>query len=162
MKRSMTCLVAALGTFAFASVAMAQSSLPNPQLTPGAINPNVNQSNINQTICVRGWTATVRPDESYTETLKKQQIRQYGYSDMRLRDYEEDHLIPLELGGSPTSPRNLWPQPRHPSDGWTAAMKDQLENGLSRMVCRGEIGLDNARSAIASDWRRAYQMYIGQ
>ena len=30
-----------------------------------------------------------------------------------ISDYEEDHLIPLELGGSPTSPLNLWPEPGH-------------------------------------------------
>jgi hypothetical protein len=26
------------------------------------------------------------------------------------KDYEEDHLISLELGGAPRDPKNLWPQ----------------------------------------------------
>jgi hypothetical protein len=29
--------------------------------TPGAFDPDVTQSTIDQTICVSGWTATVRP-----------------------------------------------------------------------------------------------------
>lgn len=162
MKNALICLVVATAILASAPMAMAQSSQPNPRLTPGAINPNVTQENIKQTICVHGWTATVRPDESYTENLKKEQIGQYGYWDHRLRDYEEDHLIPLVLGGSPTSPENLWPQPRFPSDGWTSDMKDHLEARLGKMVCRGQIGLDAARQAIATDWRQAYMQYIGR
>jgi len=51
------------------------------------------------------------PPENYTHELKIEQIREYGYSDINLRDYEEDHLIPLELGGNPTDPKNLWPEP---------------------------------------------------
>jgi hypothetical protein len=79
------------------------AALPNPRLTPGALNPAVTQANIDETICRRGgYTKSIRPDEGYTEGLKREGIRQYGYSDHRLRDYEEDHLIPLELGGSPS------------------------------------------------------------
>src|SRR5438552_2228471 len=75
--------------FAVPPAAMAQSSLPNPTLTPGAINPAVTQDNIDRTICVPGWTHTVRPPREYTEQLKREQIREYGYADHRLRDYEE-------------------------------------------------------------------------
>lgn len=35
--------------------------LPRHDLTPGAIDPRVTQSNIRSTICRRGYTATVRP-----------------------------------------------------------------------------------------------------
>ena len=96
---------------AFTCQAHAQSPLPNSELTPGAINPDVTQQTIETTICVRGWTRLVRPPENYTEALKREQIKTYGYDDRRLRDYEEDHLIPLALGGAPTDPRNLWPEP---------------------------------------------------
>jgi hypothetical protein len=72
---------------------------PDPSCQPGAINPDVTQSSIDDTICVSGWTATVRPPTSYTNALKAQQIGEYGYADTALSDYEEDHLIPLELGG---------------------------------------------------------------
>lgn len=81
---------------------------PDPALTPGATSPAVTQSNIDATICRPRWTRTVRPPEGYTERLKRAQIRTYGYRDRRLRDYEEDHLIPPELWGAPASPQNLW------------------------------------------------------
>lgn len=136
-------------------------SLPNPALTPGAVNPAVTQANIGSTICVRDWTRTVRPPERYTERLKWEQIRAYGYSDRRLRDFEEDHLIPLDLGGSPTDPRNLWPEPRNPADGWGARRKDRLEVTLARDVCRGTLTLDAARKAIATNWKAAYVRYVG-
>jgi hypothetical protein len=58
---------------------LAQSSLPDPALTPGAINPAITQSDIQSTICVRGWTRTVRPPRQYTDRLKAEQIREYGY-----------------------------------------------------------------------------------
>jgi len=48
-----------------------------------------------------------------------------GY-DRTMRDYEEDHLVPLEVGGNPHDPRNLWPEPLH--GPWNARMKDRLEN----------------------------------
>jgi hypothetical protein len=40
----------------------------------------------------------------HTSALKRQQIRQFGYADQRMSDYEEDHLVPLGLGGSPDQP----------------------------------------------------------
>ncbi len=52
------------------------ADLPDPALTPGAINPDVTQANIGSTVCVRGWTKTVRPPASHTNRLKKFQIRQ--------------------------------------------------------------------------------------
>jgi hypothetical protein len=142
------------------STARAQS-LPNPSLTPGAINPSVTQQNISSTICERGWTATIRPPEPYTEKLKREQIAAYGYGDHRLRDYEEDHLIPLDLGGAPSDPRNLWPQPHLGPNEWGSYAKDRLEARLNELVCDGALLLDTARAAIASDWIAAYRKYIG-
>ncbi len=136
-------------------------ALPDPNMTPGAVNPSVTQSNIDATICVRGWTRTVRPLESYTDPLKRRQIETYGYSDRQLADYEEDHLIPLELGGAPSDPRNLWPEPHQLADGWGSYSKDRLENRLNELVCSGQLSLNAARSAIASDWIVAYQRYVG-
>jgi hypothetical protein len=134
---------------------------PNHHRTPGALNSNVTQANIHSTICVTGYTRTIRPDEGYTERLKRAQIRAYGYSDRRLRDYEEDHLVSLELGGSPDDPRNLWPQPHHVAGGWGSYAKDRLENKLHRLVCKGRLSLADARRAIANDWVGAYKQYVG-
>ena len=136
-------------------------ALPDPQLTPGAASAAVTQSNIHRTICRYGYTRTVRPPEAYTESLKRHQIREYGYRDLWLSDYEEDHLIPLELGGSPTSPENLWPEPWHVAGGWGAYRKDRLENRLNHLVCTGRLTLRAAQGAIATDWIAAYRHYDG-
>ncbi len=124
--------------------------LPDPNCTPGAMYPAVTQSTIATTICVSGWTKTIRPPVSYTDELKTQQIAQYGYSDTKLADYEEDHLISLELGGHPTDPRNLWPEPRYGSPN--AVNKDKVENYLKAQVCSGKMSLADAQKGIAADW----------
>ncbi|WP_420713822.1 hypothetical protein [Streptomyces sp. NRRL WC-3742] len=136
-----------------ASCSQAYLPLPDPTCTPGAYNPDVTQSTISSTICVSGWTATVRPPTSYTNALKVQQIAQYGYSDTNTADYEEDHLVPLELGGAPRDPNNLWPEPRYGTQ--TATSKDSVETKLKNAVCGGRVTLSAARSAIASDWTTA-------
>jgi hypothetical protein len=128
----------------------ARGLLPDASCTPGATNPSVTQDTIHRTICVTGYTKTIRPPVSYTERLKRQQISQYGYSDTRLSDYEEDHLIALELGGSPTDPRNLWPEAHAPSPG--SFQKDRLENYLNKQVCSGAMTLSAAQTAITTDW----------
>jgi hypothetical protein len=99
----------------------------------------------------------VRPPSSYTTALKRAQIAQYGYADTWLADYEEDHLIPLELGGDGYAAGNLWPEPYAGSAG--ARAKDRLENALHRLVCDGQLGLRAAQQAIASNWYTAYQIY---
>lgn len=125
-------------------------SLPDPRCTPGVINPGVTQANITTTICKSGWTATIRPPASYTNKLKREQITAYGDTDTHTTDYEEDHLISLELGGGPDDPRNLWPEP-HPSPN----PKDKIENDLHRAVCSHRVALAAAQAAIASDWTTA-------
>ena len=127
--------------------------LPDPSCQPGATNPDVTQSTIASTICVSGWTATVRPPTSYTTPLKVQQIAAYGYADTSTADYEEDHLIPLELGGAPRAATNLWPEPRYGTK--TAATKDTIENKLKTAVCNHTVTLAQARHAIATNWPTA-------
>jgi hypothetical protein len=134
------------------------SDLPDPNLTPGAIDPAITQENIQSTVCVRGYTRTVRPPAHYTNKLKKKQIRQYGYDDRNPKHYEEDHLIALSIGGNPRDPRNLWPEPR--KSEWNARRKDDLEYVLYRMVCRREISLVDAQHKMASNWIDAYKKYV--
>ncbi|AUG75102.1 hypothetical protein CFP65_0118 [Kitasatospora sp. MMS16-BH015] len=127
--------------------------LPDPSCTPGALNPSVTQDTIYSTICVSGWTATVRPSTTYTNKLKVQGIAAYGYSDTNLSDYEEDHFIPLELGGAPKDPANLWPEPH--SGSATSSQKDGVETKLKNAVCAGKVQLADAQDAIATDWTTA-------
>jgi hypothetical protein len=64
--------------------------------------------------------------------------------------FEEDHVVPLELGGAPAGPANLWPQPR--TGTTTAGKKDVEENALNRAVCNGRIKLADAQRKIVADW----------
>jgi len=127
----------------------ASSSAPAPSsagtvLPVGALNPDVTQSNIATTICVRGWTATVRPPETYTTTLKVRQLAALAYADQNPADYEEDHIIPLELGGAPHDDANLRPE------AWPAAhTKDKEEDRLRAAVCSGALTLDAGRQEMA-------------
>jgi len=153
------CLTLATGGAAPAQPAPEGRLRPDPMITPGAIDPTVTEANIHATICRTGWTRAIRPPLPYTEALKRRQIEEYGYRDRRLGHYEEDHLIPLSLGGSPTDPRNLWPQPRHAAGGWDAARKDDLELWLHDLVCQGRMSLAEAQRAIAADWVRTYRRH---
>lgn len=126
---------------------------------PGAINPAVTQANIHQTVCVSGWTKTIRPPASYTNRLKFKQMAALGIAG-KPSDYEEDHLVSLEIGGNPTSPDNLWPEPWVGKYG--AHAKDRLENALKRDVCSGKMTLAEAQHEIATDWIGTYQKRFGQ
>jgi len=124
---------------------VAHDGLPDRSCTPRVVA--VDDANV---LCGPGYrTSSVRPPQAYTEALKRRQLRAYGYYAGRaLRLYEEDHLIPLELGGDPTAPCNLWPQ-AHATSRW----KDAVENAARREVCAGRMGLDEAQASMAADWR---------
>ncbi|WP_055589655.1 hypothetical protein [Peterkaempfera griseoplana] len=141
------------GTAQAATCSQSRLPLPDPTCTPGVYNSAVTQSTINSTICVSGWTATVRPPTTYTNPLKAQGIIDYGYADTNMADYEEDHFIPLELGGSPRDPGNLWPEPY--SGTQTAHTKDGVETKLKNAVCDGRITLSAARTAMKNNWTTA-------
>ena len=132
--------------------------LPDALLTPGAIDPSITQENIQQTVCVKGYTKTVRPPTYFTNRLKKSQIREYGFADHDPSNYEEDHLIPLSIGGHPTDERNLWPQARRSE--WGADKKDQLEVVLYKLVCSGRVPLADAQREMAQDWISAWKRYV--
>jgi hypothetical protein len=116
----------------------------------------VTQANIDDTICIAGWTRTVRPPSAYTTGLKIAQIALYGYEDQDRSHYQEDHLVPLQLGGAPRDPRNLWPLPLEIPlpDGTTlrGLEKDDLGDFLKAKVCARTLPLDEAQRAIAGDW----------
>jgi len=138
-------LVSAAGLLTYALVGCGRRSanvgavLASALRTPGVLNAAVTQATIGATICRRGWTATVRPPTSYTNALKVQQMAAYGETGSPSA-YQEDHLISLELGGDPTDPRNLWPEP-YPR----ASDVDRIENDLNARVCRGALPLAEAQ-----------------
>ena len=147
-------IVVGVGGYAFAQ----SNALPDRRYTPGAIDQRVTQDNIHNTVCIKGYTDQVRPDKQYTNRLKRQQLRQFAYADQNPKNYEQDHLIPLNIGGNPTDTRNLWPQPR--VGEWSADKKDDLEFVIYKMVCHGEISLQQAQSMMATDWIQAYKELV--
>jgi hypothetical protein len=121
-------------------------SRPDPRCTPGALNPTVTQATIDRTICVPGWTDSVRPPESITEQEKAASIAAYGGGGS-MGDYEYDHFVALELGGATNDPRNLWPEP-----GASPNPKDAVEYELNQKVCAGQMSLARAQRAIVANW----------
>jgi hypothetical protein len=101
--------------------------LPDVSCTPGAVNPDLTQRTITQTICRSGWTKSVRPASYLTSRMKAESARSYGVA----RDVrgEYDHLVSLELGGAPDDPRNLWFEP-----GSIPNPKDAVENKMNDAV----------------------------
>jgi hypothetical protein len=158
----MSKVIAVVMALSVMSAVVTDWNLPVKVITPGVTNPAVTQANIQSTICVSGWTATIRPSSSYTTNLKAKQLSDaYQYEvaayGTDLGNYEEDHLISLELGGNPTDPKNLWPQPYA---GQNSHKKDALETKLKTLVCTGKIKLAVAQKAIASNWVNAYKTYV--
>lgn len=149
---------AAVAAFVALSVGAQSSWLPNPTLTPGAINPAITQANIHRTICVRGWTKTVRPPARYTDRLKRRQLAAEDLGNVNPRSMEEDHRVPLEVGGAPRDPKNLWPQ--RWQGQWGAHTKDRLENWAHRQICSGKMTLAQGRAIFLGNWIAAYKKYL--
>jgi hypothetical protein len=123
-------------------------------ITYCAFNPAVTQATIATTICASGWTATVRPPSSYTSSLKVEQLTAFGYADQNPRDYEEDHRVPLELGGAPRDTSNLSPE-----RGASPNPKDSAENTARADVCAGRITLQQEQVAFVATWLAPYPGY---
>jgi hypothetical protein len=131
-----------VASVAVSSAGATRIVVADPQLTPGTRNPAVTQATISRTICVKNWTATIRPPSSWTTALKIRQMRAYHlHGDPA--NYEEDHLISLELGGAPKDERNLWPEPQP-----RAGDVDRIETSLKRAVCDGTMKLRAAQREI--------------
>jgi len=128
---------------------MHQKAQPQATTIPTKItlNPDVTQDTIEQTICVSGYTKTVRPNEAYTHHLKLKMLYDRGEQKKNARLYELDHWIPLTLGGAPSDPNNLVLQP------WPdAKLKDKDEFKLGKCVCAHGLTLQAAQ-ALMSTWK---------
>lgn len=113
-------------------------------------NDAVTQQNIRSTICVSGWTKTVRPPTAFTNKLKRQEMTAAKIPLDQASKYELDHQIPLALGGAPRDPKNLHLQLWIGPDG--AHAKDAEERRMQLEVCAGKITLTHARACMAVDW----------
>src|SRR4030081_1615641 len=124
--------------------------LPDPNLTPGSTFDVSAQD-----ICVPGYAKKVR---NVPAEMKREVYEEYGITSHGSGDYEVDHLIPLELGGS-NSVKNLWPE-SHLTSPWNAQVKDRLESKLHELVCSGQLDLKAAQKTIAANWIEAYKTYV--
>jgi hypothetical protein len=171
---------------------------PDPIRTPGASNPQVTQRNIQGTICGRRWsTKLIRPPAGYTSRLKRKQLREYGDTVHQTRAQlinpntgkvdttrcvphsdsmvccEEDHPIPLEDGGGPEDPRNLWREAYYTRVGGTimgARQKDVVEGFVHGEICYDipgarknsyipattSVTLRRGQEMLAGDWYACY------
>ena len=76
-------------------------TLPDSTCSPGAV-----LTTDTKIICKSGYTKTVR---NVTEATKKKVFKEYGIPYSQRSNYEVDHIISLELGGS-NDISNLYPE----------------------------------------------------
>lgn len=114
--------------------------------TPGDILPSVTKSQV----CQSGYASSVR---NVSTSTKNEVYRSYGITSHRSGQYEVDHLVSLELGGS-NDISNLWPEAASPTPGFHE--KDKVENYLHDQVCSGAISLKQAQTEIATNWLNVY------
>ena len=195
---ALACILLAHGARAQSSRIGPADIYPDPARTPGAANPQVTQENIKDNICNRQWsTKLIRPPAGYTSKLKRKQLREYGDTVHQARAqlvnpstgkvdtarcvahsdnpacYEEDHLISLEDGRSPTDPRNLWPEPYNTHVGgviMAARQKDVVEVFIHDEICHdipnskkssyvpatAPVTLKRGQEILAGDWYACY------
>jgi hypothetical protein len=78
-------------------------------------------------------------------------MKAYGFNNSP-SNYEFDHLIPLEIGGTPDDLKNLWPEPHSNSFD-----KDKFENYLHKQICSGRMDLKTAQNEIATNWLKYWE-----
>jgi hypothetical protein len=133
-----------------------KNSRPDVKCTPGAGGEaGLGGTDEFEVIC---GTKTKGRRCNFSREIREAVFQAYGLDYPQPRgDYELDHLIPLELGGS-DDVRNLWPEAAEPKPGFHE--KDQLENALHPLYCGHRLSLKEARAALTGDWVGAYRRYV--
>lgn len=124
--------------------------LPDPACTPGAVFPQVTA----QQVCTPGYSKSVRNVPTATKDLV---YAEYNITAHKTGQYEVDHMVSLELGGS-NDIANLWPEAAEPAPGFHE--KDKVENYLHDQVCKGNMSLQQAQQQIATDWLSVYTQHL--
>lgn len=99
-------------------------------------------------VCTPGYARSVR---NVPESEKSKVYQEYGIISHTPGEYEVDHLISLELGGS-NDIKNLWTEVY--AGPYNAHDKDKIENYLHAEVCSGKMTLHDAQTAIATNWKQ--------
>lgn len=128
------------------------STSPNIKYTPEVI---ATTSQAEVCSVVNGLTYSKRHRLSQTSKIKKQIFNEYDIPYSLHAKYEDDHYLPLAIGGS-DSIKNRWPEAY--AGTWGAKTKDRLERLAWYRVCRSHtLSLKQAQSWFYhKDWRIAY------
>jgi hypothetical protein len=126
-------------------------ALPDGNLTPGELLKGATAAQV----CKPGYAGGVR---NVSDATKRKVFAEYGITP-KPHEFEVDHLVSLELGGS-NDIKNLWPQ-SYVTKPWNAHVKDKLEDKLHTMVCHGKLPLKTAQQALRTNWIDAYKKYVG-
>ncbi len=130
---------------------LAHGALPDSACTPGALITTATKD----VICQSGYARSVR---NVPQSEKNQVYAEYGVTSHAPGQYEVDHLVSLELGGS-NDIANLWPEAASPKPGFHE--KDKVENYLHDQVCSGATSLKEAQIEIATNWLAVYNQMPG-
>lgn len=130
---------------------LAQDNLPDEACTPGAIFPTV----VTEEICVPGYSRKARKVSS---SQKERIYAAYGIKTHTVGEYNIDHLISLQLGGS-NEDANLWPEAAEPRPGYHEKIK--VENFLHAALCKGDITLSEAQRLVSQHWRDIHTLLQG-
>jgi hypothetical protein len=132
-----------------AMAAVESGVLPVRSLTPGATR----SVRVDELCAGRG-----SGERWISPAVRQAVLRDYRMEGVPAHEYELDYLITPELGGSGDR-LNLWPE-RYGIRVWNARVKDELEDLLPELVCRGQVGLETAQRDIAANWIAAYKKYF--
>jgi hypothetical protein len=124
-------------------------SLPDRKLTPGAVTT----TDAND-VCEVQPHSTVPQLSSALQTAV---YTAYGYtSPEALHKHTLDWLVPYDLGGAGVE-ANIWPAA---TAGTGFYQKIQTDEILRQMVCRRELTLTQAQTALETNWYSAWLRYV--
>jgi hypothetical protein len=132
-------------------------ALPDPTLTPGAVNAHVIAEpgagaylidGVEYNLCAKDFRTKPFRKATKSVRIKTAVCRAYGIkSGCPGKAWELDDAVPVELGGDNIQ-SNLWPQPIK-----EARVKDhQVEDKFPKLVCAGKISLEDAQACLRTNW----------
>jgi hypothetical protein len=127
---------------------------PDPKLTPGVVASTDLAAVCRQSKRAQGSYSQMNVLIAPGDQLAV--LNAYKISALQAKHYGFDFLIPLQLGGA-NAQANIWPMPRTHGVGFHE--KYVLNIRLHILVCHGEMALDQAQRAVASDWIKLWMRY---
>lgn len=124
----------------------------------GSLSKSVTQGNIDKTVCVPGYSASIRPDVTITNKIKLKMIDNKKIPRSEISKYQLDHIVPLSVGGAPLDINNFQLQPYFGEIN-NAKAKDAVEHKIHSDLCKGKISLVNAQNIFLENRWKFYQIF---